>query len=157
MLRKAIDGLSEISIVNKISGVYETQAWGNTTQADYLNLAMLVQTKTGAADFMLQLLSLEQKLGRIRNEKWEPRIIDIDILFFNSEIIDTSTLKVPHPFLQERKFVLAPLNEICPGLFHPILNKRVATLLEKCSDNLQVKKLSETIFSNHHSTSISKP
>lgn len=141
--------LSEaISLINEKAGkiiskssVYETKAWGNTQQEDFLNQAVCVQTAMNPAQLMQTILGIEEEMGRTRSRKWEPRSIDIDILFYHQMIIRTENLSVPHPHLHERKFALAPLNEIAPDFVHPILKKTVSKLLSECSDNLLVKKI----------------
>ena len=85
-------------------------------------------------------MEIEEQIGRKRtNDKWQERIIDIDILFYNEEVIDVPELKIPHPFIQERRFVLIPMNEIASEMVHPILKKTIAKLLEECEDRLEVK------------------
>ena len=86
-------------------------------------------------------LTIEEKMGRIRTVKNAPRIIDIDILFYNEEIISTATLVIPHPRIPERRFVLEPLNEIASRLIHPVSRKPVMELLRECTDTLAVKKI----------------
>ena len=90
---------------------------------------------------MQAILTIEKNMGRIRNKKNDPRIIDIDILFFNKEIIDSTHLTVPHPQLQNRNFVLIPLNELSPNFKHPVLHKTVHQLLRVSPDNLTVNKI----------------
>ena len=85
-------------------------------------------------------MAIEKELGRERIGKMGPRTIDIDILFYDDKIIKTENLTIPHPHLQNRKFVLVPLNEIIPNYMHPILSKSVKVLLQECSDTLNVKK-----------------
>lgn len=140
-LNNAIEFLKETVEVKIISSVYETAAWGNTNQPSFLNLVLLVLTNDAAGNFMNNLLLLEEKMGRVRHKKWEERIIDIDILYFNNEIITEENLIIPHPHLHERKFVLEPLAEIAPELLHPILKMNSVQLLHNCTDQLQVKKL----------------
>lgn len=124
-----------------MSSVYQTAAWGNTQQADFLNQVIGIETQN-SPDVLLQgLLKIEQDMGRNRNEKWEPRIIDLDILFFDSLILDIPELKIPHPYLHVRRFTLVPLHEIVPFLIHPVFNKSVSELLEACSDHSKVIKL----------------
>jgi 2-amino-4-hydroxy-6-hydroxymethyldihydropteridine diphosphokinase len=127
--------------VVKHSSIYETEAWGNTEQASFYNEVIEVETQLSAPELMNTFLDIEKSLGRIRMEKWAPRTIDIDILFFNEEIIHEPDLTIPHPHLHERKFVLIPLNEILPNLMHPVLHKTVSELLGEMKDWLQVIKV----------------
>jgi 2-amino-4-hydroxy-6-hydroxymethyldihydropteridine diphosphokinase len=122
------------------SHLYETAAWGTTNQPDYLNQALLIQTNLTAIELLHTILTIEKQLGRFRQEKYGARIIDIDILFFNSEILKTEQLIVPHPHLQNRRFVLVPMVEIAADYCHPVLNKTMSALLEECPDPLNVKK-----------------
>ena len=140
-LEKAINSLQEIGVVGKISSVYETAAWGNINQSSFLNLVLQMLTNIDALNFMNKLLFIEEKMGRVRKDKWEERIIDIDILYFNNEIINEEKLKVPHSYLYERKFVLEPLVEIAPDFIHPILNISSKEMLNRCADKLEVKRL----------------
>ena len=123
------------------SNLYATAAWGNTSQPDFLNQVIKVATNLEAAKTLETILSIEKKMGRIRTIKNAPRIIDIDILFFNNEIINRSDLIVPHPEIQNRRFVLTPLHEIAPQMIHPVLNKTIEQLLSQCPDQLAVKKI----------------
>lgn len=129
-----------IGNVTRQSSLYATAAWGNTNQPDFLNQVIIVETKLSALHTMETILSIEKKMGRIRTLKNAPRIIDIDILFFNKEIIDQKYLIIPHPQIQNRRFVLVPLNQLSPNLRHPVLKKTVHQLLTHCPDNLNVKK-----------------
>jgi 2-amino-4-hydroxy-6-hydroxymethyldihydropteridine diphosphokinase len=122
------------------SHLYATAAWGNTNQPDFLNQVIVIETKLSAQETLKSILAIEKKMGRVRTVKNAPRIIDIDILFFNKEIIDIPDLIVPHPEIQNRRFVLIPLNEIAPQYIHPVLNKSVHQLLTMCNDQLNVKK-----------------
>ena len=130
----------QIGTVTRQSGLYSTAAWGNTRQPDFLNQVIIVETKLNAAETMQTILYIEKKMGRIRTVKNAPRIIDIDILFFNKKIIDQPELTVPHPQIQNRRFVLIPLNQLSPNLKHPGLKKTVHQLLMHCPDKLHVKK-----------------
>ena len=122
------------------SAIYESEAWGLTDQNDFLNVVSVVETNLTAKELLTALQHIERKMGRVRKTKWEARKIDIDILFFNQEIIEESGLKVPHPCIQERKFVLIPMNEINAGFIHPLLKKNMAALLDECTDKLNVWK-----------------
>ncbi len=126
----------------KKSALYETGAWGKTDQPAFLNQALELHTLLPAALLMTALLSIEEQMGRKRLEKYGPRIIDIDILLFNSEIIHSLRVTIPHPELANRRFALIPLNEIAPGYIHPVLQKSIAQLLQICPDELPVKKFS---------------
>ncbi len=129
-------------IISK-SSVYSTSAWGNENQNDFLNMAVCVETSRvlGTAEELLQtILEIEKQIGRERNKKWEARIIDIDILFFNQLIFKSANLQIPHPHLHERRFVLVPLAEIASELIHPVLNKSVQELLIECEDKGEVKR-----------------
>jgi 2-amino-4-hydroxy-6-hydroxymethyldihydropteridine diphosphokinase len=122
------------------SSVFETAAWGKTDQPDFLNQALLLETSLSAIDLLRSLLAVEQKMGRFRGEKYGPRIIDIDMIFFNDDIVDLPDLKIPHPQMQNRRFVLTPLAEIAPNLVHPVLGRSMTQLLSECPDQLAVNK-----------------
>ena len=140
--------LTAISLINeqcgpltRSSSVYETEAWGKTDQPSFLNQALEISTSLNARQLMRKILKIEKEMGRIRKEKLGPRIIDIDILLYENEIHDLRFLKIPHPEMHNRRFVLVPLAEIDPTLQHPVLKKTIAELLEECPDNLQVTKV----------------
>ena len=139
-LKEAVRLIEEsVGRVLKSSSIYKTSAWGNTNQPDFFNQVILIETKLQPVDLLRSLISIEESLGRVRNEeKWVQRTMDIDILFYNDEVIDTIDLKVPHPYIQDRRFVLIPLNEIAQGLIHPLYNKSIKQLLNDCPDALNV-------------------
>lgn len=140
-LQKSIHFIEkEIGPIARKSFVYETASWGKTDQNAFLNQVLYVQTTYSAQQVLKICLDIEAKMGRTRDQKWDSRIIDIDILFYDHEIIHEDRLQIPHPFIQERRFVLVPLNEIAPMFKHPVLHKTVHLLLQECSDNLEVKK-----------------
>ncbi len=144
-LQRAILELeARVGPVLKKSGIYITAAWGNLDQPDFFNQVVCLQTELSPQELLHQSLKIEEELGRIRNhQKWMERTLDIDILFFNDKIIETDNLNIPHPFIQDRKFVLVPMAEIAPGLIHPVYNKSIELLLAECKDELEVKI-------NHH-------
>ena len=122
----------------KTSSIYETAAWGNTNQPAFLNQALEINTNLNARQLIRRILSVEKAMGRVRSEKFGPRLIDIDILLFNQEIHDYHFLHLPHPEMQNRRFVLVPMAEIAPEVIHPILNKTILELLRDCPDQLEV-------------------
>ncbi|MEK7227063.1 MAG: 2-amino-4-hydroxy-6-hydroxymethyldihydropteridine diphosphokinase, partial [Bacteroidota bacterium] len=104
----------------KTSSLYETAAWGKTDQPSFLNQALEIQTSFTARQLMRRILKVEKLMGRVRKEKYGPRIIDIDILLFNKERHNYPLLKLPHPEMQNRRFALLPLAEIAPDIVHPV-------------------------------------
>ncbi|MFD0749983.1 2-amino-4-hydroxy-6-hydroxymethyldihydropteridine diphosphokinase [Mucilaginibacter calamicampi] len=142
LLQTAIAQISErVGAVLQTSALYETQAWGKTGEPDYLNQVVFLKTGLTAINVLNEILAIETGMGRKRYEKWGSRLIDIDILFYNDEIIKQDALEIPHPELQNRRFTLEPLAEIAPGLVHPVLNKTMLELKNQLTDSLVVKKL----------------
>jgi 2-amino-4-hydroxy-6-hydroxymethyldihydropteridine diphosphokinase len=140
-LKKAIAMIErKIGIIARLSAIYQTAAWGKTDQPDFLNQVLIVETRLNAHKLMEMILGIESSMGRIRTEKNAPRIIDIDILYFNKLVITEKHLTIPHPAIQLRRFVLTPLNELSPNFIHPVLKKTNHQLLLKCPDKLDVKK-----------------
>jgi len=133
----------EIGKIVKLSASYRTAPWGVTDQPDYLNQVAKVETALSAHDTLRGVLEIEKWLGRIRKEKWEARIIDIDILYFDNCIINEPDLKIPHPLLHLRKFVLVPLNEIAPDFVHPGFNTSNSHLLAQLDDRSSVERKEE--------------
>lgn len=142
-IETAIQWISkECGSISKRSTLYETAAWGKTDQGAFLNQALVIDTSLNAKQLIRHILKIEKHMGRIRNEKYGPRIIDIDILFFNEEQYSLPFLKIPHPEIQNRRFALTPLEEISHDLVHPVLKKSITDLLKECPDLLEVKKYS---------------
>jgi 2-amino-4-hydroxy-6-hydroxymethyldihydropteridine diphosphokinase len=123
------------------SSLYETAAWGKTDQDNFLNQALVVETMLSPRDLLNEILYIENLMGRDRAGKYGPRIIDIDIIFFNHNVINEPGLVIPHPEMARRRFVLEPLNQVIPAYIHPVLYKTVDELLTECNDQLPVKKL----------------
>ena len=132
---------SQIGSIILSSSIYETAAWGLEDQPSFLNQAFIVETTFTAHEVLKKLLAIEQSMGRIRQQPLGPRTIDLDIIFFNDQIIHTEDLTIPHPQMQNRNFVLAPLAEIAPKLLHPSLKKTMKQLVSQTSDALPIKKL----------------
>ena len=123
------------------SSVYKTAAWGNTHQPDFYNQVIEIHSSHGPGKLLVDTQLIEQKMGRIREEKWGPRVIDIDILFYGNSVLTSEALTIPHPEIANRKFTLLPLAEIAPDFIHPVIKKSVAQMLSACTDSLGVEKL----------------
>lgn len=143
LLETAIKNINQrIGEVVEKSSIYETAAWGKTDQPGFLNIAIAVNTLLRPLEVLTRALDIESQLGRIREEKWGARLIDIDIIFYGNDIVNiTDQLQIPHPEMHKRKFVLEPLVEIAPDLQHPMLNKSLSELLHELSDDLEVTKI----------------
>ncbi|MFD2337107.1 2-amino-4-hydroxy-6-hydroxymethyldihydropteridine diphosphokinase [Pedobacter mendelii] len=132
----------EAGEVISVSSIYETAAWGKEDQPDFLNQAISLSTNFTALELLDKALEIEQKLGRIRKEKWGERLIDIDLILFGEEIINVEgKLHIPHPHMQNRRFVMKPLAEIAPNVIHPVFGKTILEIAENILDNLEVNKL----------------
>ena len=138
----ATNALEKVGNIINQSCVYETAAWGITAQPSFLNRVLLIETELSAFELLKTLLKIEEHIGRKRLVKFGPRMIDIDILFFNNEIVESEQLTIPHPEIQNRRFVLVPMNELEPTLKHPVLKKSINQLLLECPDQLDVKVFS---------------
>lgn len=122
------------------SAVYQTAAWGKTDQPLFLNQALEVSTTHSAEAILSLTQSIENAMSRQRIEKWGARNIDIDIILFDDQIVQTPTLNIPHPEMANRKFVLVPLVEIAADIIHPQLHKKLKEVLQDCTDPLSVEK-----------------
>ncbi len=141
ILEKALEEITiQIGAVIKKSSVYETAPWGIADQPAFLNQVLLVHSLLSPQDILKTILSIESNMGRKRNEKFGPRIIDIDLLFYNDLILQSPDLVIPHPEITNRRFVLVPLVELNKNYKHPVLKKSVFQLLNECPDHLQVIK-----------------
>jgi 2-amino-4-hydroxy-6-hydroxymethyldihydropteridine diphosphokinase len=126
----------------KASSVYRTAPWGVSDQPDFYNQTVQIETSLEPEQLLDQILSIEAEMGRAREKKWGPRIIDIDILLYDQIIINSSTLKIPHPGIPDRRFTLLPLSEIAAEVIHPALNTSIGELLKACRDELPVHRIS---------------
>ncbi|MCK5467522.1 MAG: 2-amino-4-hydroxy-6-hydroxymethyldihydropteridine diphosphokinase [Cyclobacteriaceae bacterium] len=142
ILKKAIGEIeNDIGEIVKSSSVYKTKAWGIEDQPDFLNQVVEIESSHSPQIILKRANKIEEKLGRVRRIKWHSRIIDIDILYYGNEIVNTDKLVIPHPENQNRNFVLVPICEIAADLIHPVLMLTQREMLENCADKLDVKKI----------------
>ncbi len=125
-------------IVHKSSKLYETAAYGKTDQAAFYNQALEISTSLSPLDLLGRCLKIEEKIGRVRKEKWGPRIIDIDIAYYENLIVEVEELKIPQSDIENRNFALTALTELAPDHLHPIFLKSNSNLLNTCIDSLPV-------------------
>ena len=136
-----IDDHPAISVSSR-SSLYETEPFGNTEQDWFVNSVIEVTTHLSPELFFKACLAIEKVMGRVRDEKWGPRVIDLDILFYDDFVFKERNLEIPHPGIAERSFVLVPMNEIAPDHVHPKLKKTIEALLEQLPNPQQVNRLS---------------
>ena len=126
---RAVELLEKRGIpVKKKSALHETKPWGVKDQPLFLNMAIEIETALSPRELLKILKETEQEIGRETSSRWGPRIIDLDILLFNTDVVDEDTLSIPHPLMHERDFVLKPLSEIAPDAEHPVLHKSIREL-----------------------------
>lgn len=142
MIRKALERLAaKVGPIQQFSSIYESEPWGFKAKNSFLNQVVQVETVLDAADLLDKILEIENGLGRRRelnSEGYASRTIDIDILFYNDEIIRGERLNIPHPHISERMFTLLPLCELNGSLIHPVFNKSLEDLRAECPDRNQV-------------------
>ena len=136
----------QIGRVWKTSGIYQTEPWGFLEQNSFYNLALICRTYLSAQATLKMCLKIELEMGRKRAAKWGPRPIDIDIQYFGNQVIQSRELNIPHPEIQNRRFALTPLVEICPEYVHPQLGKTQTQLLSDCGDGSHVALLNKEIL-----------
>ena len=118
-------------VVKAVSSMYETKPWGVTQQPDFINMCAMIETTLQPSELLTTLKKIEKDMGRNELYRWGPRVIDLDIVFYEDVIIKTEDLQIPHPHMQQREFVLRPLSELAPHMVHPVLNKTVEELLKQ--------------------------
>jgi 2-amino-4-hydroxy-6-hydroxymethyldihydropteridine diphosphokinase len=140
-IKEAVTAIGKnIGTVLQCSSLYETEPWGFKSENQFLNMVLEVETELTPSGVLGAILMIEAFLGRSRDGKqYSSRVIDIDILLYEDMIIDEVSLKVPHPLMHERRFVLMPLCEIAAEVVHPVLKKSIGALLESCDDKSEVK------------------
>ena len=129
-----------IGKVTQSSLIYKSAAWGKEDQPDFLNQFIVASSLLTAPSILNEIFAIEKQMGRVRTTKYAARVIDIDILYFNDEIIHTQNLIIPHPQIQNRRFVLIPFAEVAPFYQHPLFKKTAQELLRNCNDQLNVQK-----------------
>ncbi len=142
-LQTAIEKINEsVGAVASSSSVYETEPWGFKAESKFLNMVVEVKTLLKPSGLLGRILMIESQMGRTREGKeYKSRIIDIDVLLYDNRILTKNALMVPHPGLQDRRFVLEPLAEIAPDFIHPVSKKSIKELLFECKDDSKVYKL----------------
>lgn len=130
--RNAVERLKDKGIViKKASSMYETKPWGLEEQPEFINMAIEAETSLSPEELLRALKDIEKEMGRKDTVRWGPRIIDLDILFYDDIVINMGHLQIPHPLLHKRDFVLLPLSEIAPDKVHPVLKKNIRQLKEE--------------------------
>ncbi len=123
------------------SSFYLTEPWGKKDQPWFLNISIEFNTGSDPEEILSKAMEIERRWGRERTEKWGPRTLDIDLMYFDEIVLNSHRLTVPHPGIAERKFALAPLAEMCPEYVHPVLKQTQADLLRICKGEEKVQKL----------------
>jgi 2-amino-4-hydroxy-6-hydroxymethyldihydropteridine diphosphokinase len=144
LLEKAATELIEAGKFLAKSSIYETEAWGGVAKGPFLNQVVQLETNLNPEQLLALIQKIETNLGRKRDEHWGDRTMDIDILYFDSQVISTPLLQIPHLFIAERRFVLVPLAEILPDFIHPILGLTTLEFLANCSDKSSVIQFKKT-------------
>jgi 2-amino-4-hydroxy-6-hydroxymethyldihydropteridine diphosphokinase len=151
-LRRALSELENVpqTTVKKISSVYETEPVGVKGQPKFLNMVAEVDSMLRPDDLIHELKEIEQRVGRTFREHWGPREIDLDLLYYGGEMLNETSLQVPHPEISNRRFVLVPLKEIAAEFQDPLRHLSVEDLLQRCSDTSSVRKTTQQMFSQEN-------
>jgi 2-amino-4-hydroxy-6-hydroxymethyldihydropteridine diphosphokinase len=143
LIGQALNLISALGRLLKVSSIYETQAWGEGSEGDFLNQAVLLETSNSPEDVFMATQKIEMNLGRTRQQHWGNRTMDIDLIYYDDQVFQTDNLIIPHPLMSERRFVLVPLAEILPDFIHPVFRLDSKNLLERCSDSCEVRVFRE--------------
>ncbi|MCS5491691.1 2-amino-4-hydroxy-6-hydroxymethyldihydropteridine diphosphokinase [Algoriphagus limi] len=144
LLDNAKAAIGRLGKLVKESRIFTTEAWGGVAKEAFLNQALILETELGPLRFLKHLQQIEKNMGRKRQIRWGDRTMDIDILFWDDVVIDLPELKIPHPEMANRRFVLEPLMDIVPELVHPVFGKTIHQLLEECPDTSKVSIFPES-------------
>ena len=137
---KEISRTKDIKIIAR-SSFYKTEPIGEIQQNWFVNSVIKIETDLSPTDLLSTLLDIESVMGRVRKEKWGPRLIDLDLLFYDNIVFKKKGISLPHPEIQKRKFVLTPMSEISENFIHPVLKKTIKTLLQESLDTSVIKKI----------------
>lgn len=141
VIDQALEAIEDKMEIILKGAIYLTEAWGKLDQQDFYNQLIIVKTNYNPYRLLNFLKEIEKSLGRKKVEKWGPRIIDIDIVFYGQKIIYSPSLKIPHEFMHKRRFILEPLDDLKIEWFHPIIGQDIEGLLKNCQDTSKVKRL----------------
>ncbi|HYJ32371.1 MAG TPA: 2-amino-4-hydroxy-6-hydroxymethyldihydropteridine diphosphokinase [Candidatus Binatia bacterium] len=143
LIRKAVESLRQLpqTNVSGVSSLYDTEPVGETEQPPFLNAVAWIETELSPRELLWQMLLIEKRMGRVRSKRWGPRSIDLDLLFYDDELIEEPDLQVPHPEAHRRAFVLYPLLELDPNFRHPVTGETVRRMIQKLPPNPPVRKL----------------
>ena len=142
LIRKAVEAMRDLprTLVVRVSSLYDTDPVGEVDQPAFLNAAVWLETTLEPRELLWQLLLIEKRMGRVRSQRWGPRPIDLDLLFYGEETVDEPDLKIPHPEAHRRAFVLLPLVELDPDFVHPSTGESIRKLIKKLPPNPPVRK-----------------
>jgi 2-amino-4-hydroxy-6-hydroxymethyldihydropteridine diphosphokinase len=142
LIRKAVESMRDLprTLVVRVSSLYDTDPVGEVDQPAFLNAVVWLETTLEPRELLWQMLLIEKRMGRVRSQRWGPRPIDLDLLFYGEETVDEPDLKIPHPEAERRAFVLMPLLELDPEFVHPTTGEAIKKILKHLPPNPPVRK-----------------